>query len=126
MSSIHSYFAALQANETCFNMDVLTRLVLMILLAQKASMNDIKEYEYDTDEIDQVTYNESLKMFNEAKKDVHEIKEGIKKTVSEIDKNVEIQNEIIQKTKTIAESICLDIMVNGKFPLPWRFEHDWC
>ena len=121
MKSIHSYFADLQANETCFNMDVLTRLVLMILLAQKASMKDIKEYEYDTDEIDQVTYNESLKMFNEAKKDVHEIKEGIKKTVSEIDKNVEIQNKVIQLCDLISINIYVDHSKNKNYRRKYLF-----
>ena len=44
-------------------------------------------------------------MFNEAKKDVHEIKEGIKKTVSEIDKDVEIQNKVIQPFQYICRSL---------------------
>merc|ERR1719367_2597870 len=47
-------------------------------------------------------------MFNEAKKDVHEIKESIKKTVSEIDKNVEIQNKKVSVwiSWLMANSLC--------------------
>ena len=83
-------------------------------------MKDIEENDIEDYKIDQISYNESLKMFNEAKKDVDEIKESMKKTNSEIDKNIEIQNEVrsfidwlLFSLVFIVESIHMDIMVDG-------------
>ena len=75
-------------------MDTLLNLLLLLLLGQNVSTKDIEEYDIEDNKLDQMTYNESLKMFNEAKKDVDEIKESMKKTNGEIRKNVELQNEV--------------------------------
>ena len=54
-------------------------------------------------------------------KDVHEIKEGIKKTVSEIDKNVEIQNKVIQLCDLISINICVDHSKNKNYCRKYLF-----
>ena len=88
--------------------------------------------ETSIEDVRSMSYNESLKVFNEAKKDIEDVRESIANLEKDIEKSIELQNEVgrkLLKKKTekppFLESISLGIMVDGQFSLSWRPKYDW-